>query len=130
MRETYILGVAMTRFGKLLDKSLKDLAYEPVWEVIEEAGISPRDIGIAFVGNAYGGLITGQESMRGQIMMREVGLSGIPIINVEDACASGSAAFYLAHQAVASGQTDLALAVGKTILRRYAQKPGRTGHLQ
>jgi acetyl-CoA acyltransferase len=112
MRETYILGVAMTRFGKLLERSLKDLAYEPVWDVIETAKISPRDIGIAFVGNAYGGLITGQESMRGQIMMREVGLSGIPIINVENACASGSTAFYLAHQAVAAGQTDLALAVG------------------
>ena len=112
MRETYILGVAMTRFGKLLDKSLKDLAYEPVWDVIRESNIDPHDIDIAFVGNAYAGLITGQESVRGQVMLREVGINRIPIINVENACASSSTAFYLAHKAVASGQSELALALG------------------
>ena len=112
MRETYILGVAMTRFGKLLDKSLKDLAYEPVWDVIRESNIDPHDIDIAFIGNAYAGLITGQESVRGQVMLREVGINRIPIINVENACASSSTAFYLAHKAVASGQSELALALG------------------
>jgi acetyl-CoA acetyltransferase len=59
---------------------------------------------MAFVGNAYAGLITGQESVRGQVVMREAGITKIPIINVENACASGSTAFYLAHRAVASGQ--------------------------
>lgn len=112
MRETYILGVSMTRFGKLLDKSLKDLAYEPVWNAIRESKIDPHDIQIAFVGNAYAGLITGQESMRGQVILREAGITRIPIINVENACASGSTAFYLAHRAVASGQANLALALG------------------
>jgi acetyl-CoA acetyltransferase len=102
----------MTRFGKLLDKSLKDLAYETIWNAIHESKIDPHDIQIAFVGNAYAGLITGQESMRGQVMLREAGITRIPIINVENACASGSTAFYLAHLAVASGEADLALALG------------------
>jgi len=102
----------MTRFGKFLDRTLQDLAYEPVWNVIRESNIDPHDIDIAFVGNAYAGLITGQESVRGQVILREAGLSRIPIINVENACASGSTAFYLAHRAVASGQAELALAVG------------------
>ena len=102
----------MTRFGKFLDKSLQDLAYHPVWNVIRESKIDPHDIDIAFVGNAYAGLITGQESIRGQVVLREAGITGIPIVNVENACASGSTAFYLAHRAVASGQADLALAVG------------------
>lgn len=102
----------MTRFGKLLDKSLKDLAYEPVWNAIRESNIDPHDIGVAFVGNAYAGVITGQESMRGQVMLREAGINRIPIINVENACASSSTAFYLAHMAVASGQSDVALALG------------------
>jgi acetyl-CoA acetyltransferase len=102
----------MTRFGKYLEKSLQDLAYDPIWEAIEESKIDPHDIDIAFVGNAYGGMITGQESVRGQVVMREAGITGIPIVNVENACASGSTAFYLAHRAVASGQADLALAVG------------------
>jgi len=102
----------MTRFGKFLDRSLQDLAYEPVWNAIRESNVNPHDIAIAFVGNAYAGLITGQESMRGQVVLREAGIAGIPIINVENACASGSTALYLAHRAVASGQAELALAVG------------------
>ncbi len=112
MRDTYVLGVSMTKFGKFLDKSLKDLAYEPVVDVIRESQIDPHDIGIAFVGNAYAGVITGQESVRGQVMLRDVGINRIPIINVENACASSATAFYLARNAVASGQTDLALALG------------------
>ena len=102
----------MTRFGKFLDRSLQDLAYDPIWTAIRESKIDPHDIDIAFVGNAYAGLITGQESVRGQVVLREAGISKIPIINVENACASGSTAFYLAHRAVASGQAELALAVG------------------
>lgn len=112
MRETYILGVSMTRFGKFLNRTLQDLAYEPIWNAICESNIDPHDIDIAFVGNAYAGLITGQESVRGQVILREAGISRIPIINVENACASGSTAFYLAHRAVASGQAELALAIG------------------
>jgi acetyl-CoA acyltransferase len=112
LRETYILGVSMTRFGKFLERSLQDLAYEPIWSAIEESKIDPHDIDMVFVGNAYAGLITGQESIRGQVVMREAGIAGIPIVNVENACASGSTAFYLAHRAVAAGQADLVLAVG------------------
>jgi acetyl-CoA acetyltransferase len=102
----------MTRFGKLLDRTLQDLAYEPIWNSIRESKTDPHDIDIAFIGNAYAGLLTGQESVRGQVVLREAGISRIPMINVENACASGSTAFYLAHRAVASGQADLALAVG------------------
>jgi len=102
----------MTRFGKYLERSLQDLAYEPIWNAIHESDVDPRDLDIAFIGNAYAGLITGQESVRGQVVMREAGITKIPIINVENACASGSTAFYLAHRAVASGQAELALAVG------------------
>ncbi len=102
----------MSNFGKHLDKGLKDLAYDPIWDAVRESKVDPHDIDIAFVGNAYGGILQGQESVRGQVIMREAGITGIPIINVENACASGSTAFYLAHRAVASGQCNLALAVG------------------
>ncbi|MBW2029903.1 MAG: thiolase family protein [Deltaproteobacteria bacterium] len=112
MRDTYVLGISMTRFGKYIEKSLQELAYGPIWEAIGESEVDPHDIGIIFAGNAYGGLITGQESVRGQVIMREAGIGDIPIINVENACASGSTALYLAHGAVASGEVDLALAVG------------------
>jgi acetyl-CoA acetyltransferase len=102
----------MSNFGKHQDKSLKDLCYGPIWEAIRDSQVDPHAIDIAFVGNAYGGILQGQESVRGQVIMREAGITGIPIINVENACASGSTAFYLAHRAVAAGQAELALAVG------------------
>lgn len=102
----------MTRFGKYPDRSLPDLAYEPIWAAIRDSKVDPHDIDAVFVGNAYAGLTTGQESIRGQVILREAGITGIPIINVENACASGSTAFYLAYRAVASGEANLALAVG------------------
>jgi len=102
----------MSNFGKHLDKGLKDLCYGPIWEAIRASKVDPGEIDIAFVGNAYGGVLQGQESVRGQVIMREAGITGIPIINVENACASGSTAFYLAQRAVSSGQARLALAVG------------------
>lgn len=112
MNEVYVLGVSMTRFGKYLDKNLQQLAYDPIWTAIEESKIDPHDIEMAFVGNAYGGFITGQESMRGQVIMCDAGIGSIPIFNTENACCSGSSAFYLAYKMVASGQAKLALAVG------------------
>jgi len=112
VRDAYILGISMIPFGKYLEKSLQELAYEPIWKAVQESRIDPRDIEMVFMGNAYAGLITGQESVRGQVIMREAGITEIPIVNVENACASGSTAFYLAYRAVASGQADLVLAVG------------------
>lgn len=112
MRESYVLGVSMTRFGKYPDRSLSDLSYEPIWAAIRDSNVDPHEIDVAFVGNAYAGLTTGQESIRGQVILRAAGITGIPIVNVENACASGSTAFYLAYRAVASGEANLALAVG------------------
>ncbi len=112
MNDAYVLGVAMSRFGKHADRSLAELAYEPIWEAIRESKADPREIDAAFVGNAYAGLMTGQESIRGQVILRAAGITGIPIVNVENACASGATAFCLAYRAVAAGQANLALAVG------------------
>ena len=112
MRPVYVLGVGMTKFGKHTEKSLKNLGFEAAWNAIHDAGIRANEIEMAFFANAYAGLITGQESIRGQTVLREIGLMGIPIFNIENACASGSSAFYLAHLAVASRQVEVALALG------------------
>src|SRR3989304_3303405 len=66
----------------------------------------------AGVGTAAAGLITGQECVRGQVILREMGFGDIPIINTENACASSSTAFHLAWLYVASGMCDVALALG------------------
>ena len=112
MRDVAVIGVGMTNFGKFLDTPIKELGRMATWDAIKDAGISPKDIQIAYVGNACLGIITGQCSVIGQIILKEVGIRGIPITNVENACASGSTAFREAWMAVASGMYDIALAVG------------------
>jgi acetyl-CoA acyltransferase len=79
---------------------------------LKDAGIEAKDVQTAYFANAVSGLITGQEMIRGQVALRNTGLLGIPIFNVENACASAASAFHLAWMAVASGQYDVALAVG------------------
>ena len=112
MRQVAIIGAGMTRFGKFLDRSLKDLGREAVEEALGSAGMEKSEIEAAVVGNAAAGLITGQECIRGQVILREMGFGDIPIINTENACASSSTAFHLAWLYVASGMYDVALALG------------------
>jgi acetyl-CoA acyltransferase len=112
MRQVAIVGGGMTRFGKFLDRSLKDLGREAVEEALRSASMEKSHIEAAMVGNAAAGLITGQECIRGQVILREMGFGDIPIINTENACASSSTAFHLAWLYVASGMYDVALALG------------------
>lgn len=112
MRQVAVVGAGMTRFGKHQDRSMKDLAREAVENALHAAGIEKDAIEAAAVGNAVAGLITGQECIRGQVVLREMGIGGIPVINTENACASSSTAFHLAWLYVASGMYDTVLAVG------------------
>lgn len=112
MREVKVLGVGMTRFGKHLDKGLKVLGATAVEEALEDAGIGREDIRAAFVGNAMAGLMTGQECIRGQVVLRSSGLGGVPIYNMENACASASTAFHTGWMAIGAGMYDVVLALG------------------
>ncbi|HEY5639613.1 MAG TPA: beta-ketoacyl synthase N-terminal-like domain-containing protein, partial [Dehalococcoidia bacterium] len=112
MRDVAIIGAGMTNFGKFLDRSMKDLAREAVQGALDSAGMDKSKLEAAVVGNATAGLITGQEMIRGQVALRDMGIGGIPIINTENACASSSTAFHVAWTYVASGMYDVALAVG------------------
>lgn len=102
----------MTRFGKFPDSNIRTLAEEAVADALADAALTPGDVDIVFFSNATAGILTGQEMIRGQVALRHSGLLGLPIINVENACASASSAFYLAVNAVASGQAEVAIAVG------------------
>ncbi|MGQ9573299.1 MAG: thiolase family protein [Dehalococcoidia bacterium] len=112
MRNVAIVGAGMTRFGKYMDRGLKDLSREAVDAALERAGMDKSQIEAAIVGNAVAGLIVGQECIRAQVVLREMGIGGIPIINTENACASSSTALHLAWLYVASGMCDIALALG------------------
>ncbi|MFN8205111.1 MAG: thiolase family protein [Solirubrobacteraceae bacterium] len=112
MTAVEIVGAAMTRFGKFPDSNIRTLAEEAVADALADAALTPGDVDIVFFSNATAGILTGQEMIRGQVALRHSGLLGLPIINVENACASASSAFYLAVNAVASGQAEVAIAVG------------------
>jgi acetyl-CoA acetyltransferase len=110
--QAVIVGTGMTHFGKHLDRSMRSLASEAVAGALADAGLQPSDVGMVFHSNAVAGVLHGQEMIRGQATLRETGLLGLPIVNVENACASASTAFSLAVMAVRSGTVDVALAVG------------------
>ncbi|RZN03720.1 thiolase [Bradyrhizobium genosp. SA-3] len=109
---TAIVGVGATSFGKFLDRSIRDLSEEAVRNALANAGVSAADVDRVYFGNAAGGLMTGQEMIRGQAALRFSGLAGTPLVNVENACATGSSAFHLAWEAIEAGQIDVAVVVG------------------
>jgi acetyl-CoA acetyltransferase len=108
----YIAGVGMTRFGKHLDSTLKGLAGEAICEAIEDAGIGRNEIEVAYMANAAGGVVQCQEMISGQVALRELGIGRIPVINLENACASSSTAFHQACAMVSLGVYDVALVCG------------------
>src|SRR2546428_1078766 len=112
MRKVRVVGAAMTRFGKYLDCDLRDLAEEAVRNAVQDSDIDLKEVEAAYVGNSVAGLSTGQETIRGQVVLRKTGVLGIPIVNVENACASASTAFHLGWMSVASGMYDCVLALG------------------
>ena len=112
MRDVAIVGAGMTRFGKYPDRNLKSLVREAVDGALGCAGMDKSVPQVAVVGNAAAGLAQGQECVRAQVVLREMGIQGIPMINTENACASSSTAFQLAWLYVASGMYDIALAAG------------------
>ncbi len=124
MRNVAIVGAGMTRFGKYADRGLKDLTNEAVSAALDAAGIDKKALEVAVVGNAAAGLITGQECVRAQVVLREMGIDRIPMVNTENACASSSTAFQVAWLYVASGMYDVALALG--VEKMYSEDKTRT----
>lgn len=112
MSDIYVAGVSMTHFGKHLEKSLKDLTGEALAGVVQDAGCGKEAIEAAFFGNCVQGHMEGQDMIRGEVALRSLGIEGIPVINVENACATASTAFHLAVNYVKAGAVDVALAIG------------------
>jgi acetyl-CoA acyltransferase len=112
MRNVKIIGAAITPFGKHNDRNLKSLAAEAVTGALADAGISKDQLQGAWVGNAAQGLLDGQEMIRGQVVLHPMGITGIPVFNIENACASSASAFNDAWARVALGEIDVALVLG------------------
>jgi len=112
MEDIYIAGVSMTKFGPQYDKSVKGLVYEAISACFKDAGAMRKDIQAAFYSNTGQDIIEGQTSIGGQIALNAAGIDKIPVVNVENACASGSTAFMLARNHLLAGQAEIVLAVG------------------
>ncbi|MDQ3769559.1 MAG: lipid-transfer protein [Actinomycetota bacterium] len=105
---TFVIGVGMTKFEKPGSKEwdYPDMAREAGTRALQDAGIAYDLVEQAFVGYCYG------ESTSGQRAVYQLGLTGIPVVNVNNNCSTGSSALYMARQAVRGGLADCALALG------------------
>jgi len=107
MGEAFVAGVGMLKFGRYKDRDVTDLGGEAALQALDDAGLSMRDVEFMAAG-----CLMQANAMVGQRILHEIGQTGIPVVNVANACATGSTAFREAYLAVASGEADVALAVG------------------
>lgn len=112
MEDVYVVGIGMTPFGKLQDLSVKELTRQAVAGALQDAGCGIKDLDGAFFANAVQGHMEGQHIIRGQVALRHMGIQGIPVVNVENACASASSALNLAVNFLRAGAGEAAVAVG------------------
>jgi acetyl-CoA acetyltransferase len=113
MRDVSVIGVGMTPFAKYRDKSLAEIGWPAVKAAIEDAGVEKKDIEAAYCGSALGGMMSGQR------VLKQLGITGLPITNVENACSSSSSAFRQAYIAVAAGVYDVVLVLGVEKLTKF-----------
>lgn len=112
MTDVFIAGIGMTSLGKFVDKSVKQFTAEAVSLALSDANAERQDIQAAWFSNTRQGLLEGQNGIRGQCALRPLGFDGIPITNVENACASGSSALLQAVAHIRAQMCDIALVVG------------------
>ena len=107
MREVAMVGGGMIKFGRYPEKAVHELAAQAALLALQDAGMTMKDIELLASGNLYQ-----SNAMIGQRIMKEIGQTGIPVINVANACATGSTAYREAYMSIASGAYDVAMAVG------------------
>lgn len=122
-RDVFVSGVGMIPFTKPgVGEPYQQMAARATRQALADAGIGYDLVQQAYVGYVYG------DSTAGQSALYEVGMSGIPIVNVNNNCSTGSTALFLARQAVASGAADCVLALGFEQMSRGPWAPySRTG---
>ena len=112
MTSAYIVGAGQTACGRFAEATVASLAIAALDTALADAGVDPEHVEAIFFANALSGLMTGQECVRGQVALRHSRYGGIPIENVDNACASGSSALHLACQAIDAGAYETVAVVG------------------
>jgi acetyl-CoA acyltransferase len=107
MGDVYILGTDMIKFGKLSDRTVPQLGAEAALLALDDAGLTIHDMEALYCGN-----LMQASGMVGQRILQQIGQTGIPVINVANACATGATAFREGWAAIKAGLYDLVLCVG------------------
>ncbi|MDF2444538.1 MAG: hypothetical protein JWR01_2741 [Subtercola sp.] len=113
MRNVNIVGAGMIAFGRYPDSSYAGLAVPAVLAALAEAGVDAREVTEVFCGHSFGGPLVGQR------ILKDLGVGGIPVTNVENACSGGASALHLACRAVSEGKTRIALVIGVEKLTQF-----------
>lgn len=106
MREVAVIGIGSTMFGKFPNKPVPEMGREAVSAALKDCGIDRREIQVAYASTVFGGAVLGQR------ILNEIGISGIEVFNVENACAGGATAFRGVWHAIASGLYDIGIVIG------------------
>lgn len=113
MSRAHIVSAAMIPMGKHRDSSYSGLAVPPVLRALKDSGLGQNAIEAVYCGHAFGGMLTGQR------IVKEIGMGGIPVLNVDNACSGGASALHLAWKSVASGEHAAALVIGVDKLTQF-----------
>ncbi|SMD09881.1 Acetyl-CoA acetyltransferase [Desulfocicer vacuolatum DSM 3385] len=112
MSNVYIVGLGMIRFNKYPDRGVRDMAHEVTRLALEDAGLDAKALEAAFFSNTFWGMFADQHSIKGQVVLRSMGIDSIPVTNVENACAGASTALHLAYTGIKAEMYDVALVLG------------------
>ncbi len=118
MQGVYVIGINMNRFGNHPPKTVRSTPEKVVLEALKDAGIAKEEVQAASFVNAFSSMSNNQHSIRGQVVFRGMGLGGIPVTNVENACAGASTGLHLACTGIRAGMHDEAIAAGSETLTR------------
>jgi acetyl-CoA C-acetyltransferase len=116
MKRVAVIGVGNSKFGVRNDVNISELAFEAVRPSLEDAGVAAKDVEFAAVGSVGAGAWY-EELLPAVVVGEYCGLTGAGLVRCEAACASGSAAFFTACSAVASGHAEIAMALGVEKMR-------------
>jgi len=106
MSGVYVIGAGMTLFKPHPDTEVHELARQAAWDAVVSSGVAPEDIKLAYAGHAYQGQCFGQK------VLLKIGIVGLPVVNCENACASGASAVWGVYNAIKAGQADIGIAIG------------------
>jgi acetyl-CoA acetyltransferase len=113
MPDVFVTGGAMIAMGRYPGSSYAGLAVPAVLNALADASVTREQIGAVYCGHAFGGMLTGQR------IIKEIGLGGIPVLNVDNACSGSASALNQAYHAVREGRHDTALVIGVDKLTQF-----------